>query len=81
MLSCYSPKIPQLMNNILYDYCKRTTQDSIQKITEKYNVERRNIKNPLDDNDDIGKPQNNFYGFLFFLSISTIGIFLYKRLK
>jgi hypothetical protein len=80
MLSFYSPKIPQLMNNTMYDYCKRTTQDSIRKITEKYNLER-NIKNRLDDNDDIGQPQNNFYGFLFFLSISTIGILLYKQVK
>ena len=86
MLSCYSPKIPQVMNKTLYDYCKKSTQESIRKLTEKHNLERNKIKikNPLDknpDSDDNGKPEFNFYSFLAILSISTIGFLLYKRLK
>ena len=83
LYSCYAPRIPQVMNKTLYDYCKKSTQDSVKKLTEKYNLERNKpkIKNPLDENDDSAKPEFNFYGFLAFISISTIGFFIYKRLK
>ena len=83
MLSCYSPKIPQVMNKNLYEYCKKSTEESIKKITEKNNLERNKpkIKFLLNNNDDSGKPEFNFYGFLAFLSISTIGFLIYKRLK
>jgi hypothetical protein len=79
----YFPNFPQVMNKTLYDYCKRTTQESIRKLTEKHNLEKNKIKfkNPLDENDDSGKPEFNFYSFLTFLSISTIGFLIYKRLK
>ena len=71
------------MNKTLYEYCKRSTQESIKRLTEKYNLEKNKpkIKNPLDENDDSGKPEFNFYGFVVFLSISTIGLIIYKRLK
>jgi hypothetical protein len=80
---CYSPKFPQVMNKTLYEYCKRSTQESIRKLTEKDNLEKNKvkIKNLLDENGDSGKPEFNFYSFLAFLSISTIGFLIYKRLK
>ena len=83
LYSCYAPKIPQVMNKTLYDYCKKSTQDSVKKLTEKYNLEKNKpkFKNPLDKNDDNGKPEFNFYSFLAILSISTIGFLIYKRLK
>ena len=59
------------------------TNESIRKITEKYNLERNNpiIKNPLAVDEDDAKPNLNFYNFLLFLSISTITIYFYKRLN
>lgn len=66
----------------LSDYCRKSTDKSIKKISEKQNLERNNpkIKNPLDDNEN-GKPEFNLYEFLIFLSISTIAIYFYKRLR
>ena len=82
MLYCYPVKIPQVMNNVLYEYCKRSTQESVRKLTEKYNLERNKPKiiNPLQDNNG-DKPPYNFYGFFAILSISTFGFLLYKRLR
>jgi len=76
MFTCLKP-----FNKTLSDYCKRTTNESIRKLTEKYSLERKNpkIKNPLVDEDDNNK--FNIYGFITFLSISTITFLFYKRLK
>ena len=59
------------------------TNESIRKITEKYNLERNKptINNPLVVDEDDAKPNLNFYNFLLFLSISTITIYFYKRLN
>jgi hypothetical protein len=59
------------------------TNDSIRKITEKYNLEKNKpiIKHPLSVDEDDAKPRLNFYKFLLFLSISTITIYFYKRLN
>ena len=59
------------------------TNESIRKITEKYNLERNKptIKNPLAVDEDDAKPNLNFYNFLLFFSISTITIYFYKRLN
>ena len=59
------------------------TNESIRKITEKYNLERNKpiIKNQLAVDEDDAKPNLNFYNFLLFLSISTITIYFYKRLN
>ena len=71
------------MNNSLSEYCRKSTEESIRKQTERFNLERNKpkIKNPLEDNDDKGKPEFNFYEFLIFLSISSMAIYLYKRLR
>lgn len=79
MLTSFKLSYP--FNKTISDYCRKSTNESIQKLTEKYNLERNKpkIKNPLDEYED--KPNFNFYGFLAFLSISTMTIFFYKRLK
>ena len=76
-----SVKLYYPFNKTIRDYCMKSTNDSIQKLTEKYNLERNNlkIKNPLDDEQD--KPNLRFFGVLFFLSISTMVIFMNKRIK
>jgi hypothetical protein len=83
MLTCYNYKKP--FNKTLYDYCTLSTQKSIRNLTEKYNLERNQpkIKNLFndDDNGKNGKPELNLYGFLAFLSISTIGFYIYKKLQ
>lgn len=75
-------KKPLFYNKNINDYCKNMTNESIKRLTEKYNLERNNpkIKNPLDNNSN-ENPQLNFYNFLVFLSISTISFYFYKRLK
>lgn len=82
MLS-FMTKRPLYFNKSLSDYCTRTTNESIRKLTEKYNLERNKpkFKNPLQDDDDSEKPEFNFYHFLLFLSISSITIYFYKRIK
>ena len=82
MFSFYMPKTPIVMNQALYDYCKKSTQESVRKITEKYNLERNKpkINNPFTDSDS-DKPNFNFYGFIAFLSMSTLGFVIYKRLR
>ena len=66
------------------DYCMNSTNEYIKKITQKYDLERNDkliqINNPL-NNDKNDKPQHNFESVIFFLSISTIGFYLYRRLK
>lgn len=80
MLSCFV-KSQMIINKDLSDYCKKTTNESIQKITEKYKLERIKPKiSKFGDNDD-EKPKFNFLNLLIFLSISTITIYFYKRVK
>jgi len=78
MLSFYFPKTqPSLLNKNLQDYCKKTTENSIRKLTEKYNLERNNTK--IDNKICVsGNPEFNFYGILTILSITTIA-FIFLR--
>lgn len=66
------------------DYCLNSTNEYIKKIIEKTNLERNNdeikINNPLIDNKN-DKFEHNFNKFLVILSISTFGLYLYRRLK
>lgn len=84
MLSCID-KFYFTNNKIISEYCRKSTMDSIKKKVDYYNLERNKPKftNPLYKNsyedDDI--PKFNLFGFLAFLSISTLGIFLYKRIE
>jgi hypothetical protein len=66
------------------DYCMNSTNEYIKKITQRYNLERNDklikINNPLND-DKNDKPERKFDKLIIFLSISTIGLYLYRRLK
>jgi hypothetical protein len=75
-------KQPYLFNKTISDYCRNSTNESIKKITEKYNLERNKftVINPFDDEDHY-KPKINMYSILAFLSISTIAYLFYKRVK
>ena len=88
-------KKPYLQSNKeLYEYCKKTTQNSFQKICKTHDLEKnKKIKNNLFVNDiDINnindidgtnnkKPNNFFYVFLSILSITSFGYYFYKKNK
>lgn len=71
-------KRPVYFNKTLSEYCTKINNESIKKITEKYNFK---TKNPLKDEDEPKKPEFNFYHFLLFLSISSITFYFYRRIK
>jgi hypothetical protein len=82
MLTCYKPMY--LFNKTINDYCRYSTNESIKKINDRYNLERNKakIKNVFNDEDeDEDKPGTNIYSIIAFLSISTLAFFLYKRIK
>jgi hypothetical protein len=83
---------------LLNEYCKKSTQESIRRITEKKDLDnninliikeclKKNIdetineKNETNKNDDDNGNSYIFYGFLMFLSISSIVIYFNKRIK
>ena len=93
MLTCVD-KFCFTNNNVISEYCRKSTMDSIKKKIDYYNLERNKpkfINKNTDENntggpvlvlalpDDI--PKINLYAFFGFLSISTIGYFFYKRIK
>lgn len=51
MLSSWILKRPINANMNFKDYCMNSTKESIQKITEKHNLEKKKLKiiNPLDE--------------------------------
>jgi hypothetical protein len=80
MLNCFVNRKFFPLNKTISEYCKNSTNESIRKLTENYNLERNKpkIKEPFEDN---GKPEINFFNLLLFLSISTVTFYFYKRLK
>ena len=85
MLNCFLRQtVPLTLNKSLSDYCRHSTNESIRKITEKYNSEKNKpkIKLKLNDyyDDDDDNPQFNYYGFFLFLSICTITLQIYQKL-
>jgi hypothetical protein len=80
MLSSCLMRKSVFTNKTLQDYCKKTTEESMRKLSEKYNLERNkpNIKNTFDDND---KPEFNYFGLLVVLSITIFSFSFYKRLN
>jgi hypothetical protein len=80
MLNCFA-KRPLYFNKNLSDYCTKTTNESIRKLTEKNNIERNRQKLVVLSDDDNNYPKFNGFHFLLFLSISSITIFFYKRLN
>ena len=84
MLS-FTIKRPVYFNKSLSEYCTKINNESIRKLTEKYNLERNKPKIKIslnnDDNEEDGnKPKFDIYDFLAFLSFSIISIYIYKRL-
>ena len=84
MLSCN--KTPYLLNKTINDYCKYSTNESIKRIIDRYNLERnkpkiKNIFNNEHEDEDKDKSRITIYSIFAFLSISTVAFFLYKRLK
>lgn len=77
------PKRPIYFSKSLSDYCTRTTNESIKKITEKCGLERnkqKKINLPEEDNDN-GKPDKFFYNILCFIYTSFVTYFFYKAIK
>ena len=76
-------------NISILDYCTKSTQESIRKITERKKIEKENkfVNFKLDDDSDGDNDNNNkqikftYYNLLVFLYISSIGIYFYKKLK
>ena len=83
MLSSCLFKKPIFVNKSLQDYCRKSTEDSIKKISERFNLERNKpkINNPLDDENSRNKLEFNLHGLFAFLSVTTMAFFFYKRLK
>lgn len=82
-----------LINNNLRNICTKSTNETIRKLTEKYNLEKKKpqFKTLIYDNDDGDGdgdefPKFYFLNLLLFLSISYVTIssvtfYFYKRLK
>ena len=72
-------------NQKMREYCIKSTNDSIRKMTEKYNEERKTIKHKLNNlavitNDDAPNPNNNdiIISVICFLSSTTLFYYFYK---
>ncbi len=82
MLSSCLFKKPIYVNHSLAEYCRKSTEESIRKISEKYNLERNkpNLSIRFDNEDNTPKFKHNIYIVLLFLSISTMSFYFFKRL-
>ena len=80
MLTSFKPTY--LFNKNISDYCRKSTEESIRKKTEKYNLEWKNqmLNTTIISNNDNNNPDFKIYTFLLFLSISSISFYFYKRL-
>lgn len=76
-------KKPLCVNTGLREYCNKTTNESIRKLTDKYNLERKNSQYTklIYDEDGNQTPNLGFFNFLIFLSISSITYYFYRRLQ
>ena len=79
----FATRRPDYLSISLSEYCNRITNESIRKLTEKMNLERNKpkIKNAFKDDDNSGKPEIKFFNYLLFLSVATMAIYFYKRIK
>lgn len=77
MLSSTLIRKPINVNKSLHDYCKKSTEESIRKLDEKYNLERNKpkVNKPFQNNSD-----TNFLSIFLFLSITMFSYCFYKRL-
>jgi len=85
MLTCFKPMY--LFNKKINEYCRDSTNKSIKRITDSYNLERNkvNFKDIFNDDYEDEKDKDNYttciLSIFAFLSISTLAFFLYKRIK
>lgn len=78
------------LKNSTNDFCKKITNESIQKMTinnldnklnNKFDI-KTNIDNPLiNDENKLTIHINSFLYFLSFLSFSTLSIYFYKNIQ
>jgi hypothetical protein len=78
MVGC--KRYPILYNKSILDYCMKSTQESIKKMTEKKSLEKE-IKQFQCNDDDDNNSSFNFYRLLLILYVSSLGIYFYKKLK
>jgi len=81
---CSILKRPNYFNKPLYDYCLKSTNESIKKMTEKCDKERKykSINLNLTTNDSSPEPNNNnnnIIPIICFLSISSFLFYFYNR--
>jgi hypothetical protein len=79
---CSILKRPNYFNKSLHDYCLKSTNNSIKKIIENCDEERKykSVKFNLTTNDSCPEPKNNNnIPFICFLSISSFLLYLYNR--
>jgi hypothetical protein len=78
---CSILKRPNYFNKSLQDYCLKSTNESIKKIIQKCDEERKHksIKFNLTTNESCPEPNNNIIPFICFLSISSFLIYFYNR--
>lgn len=81
MLSSCLFKKPNYVNRSLADYCRKSTEESIRKKTEKFNLERnKQMLNNTFDGVKNCELTYNIYNVLLFLSITTMTFYFYKRI-
>jgi hypothetical protein len=82
MISSCVMRNPIIFNKSLQDYCKKINEESIRKLSERYNLEKNKpkIKNLL-ENDDSNNPNYNYFSIIIFLSITMFSFSFYKRLQ
>jgi len=77
---------PKTIDNPLRDWCLKSITDSIRKITDKLELERKRINQSCttlcvvpSNPDGPGSPHNIITWGLGFLSVSTLLYYVYKR--
>ena len=72
-------KQPFQINTSLRDYCRKSTEESIKKLTEKYNLEKKQQLTIKFADDDPKINVDSVLSFLLFLSVTTITYQFCKR--
>ena len=86
MLNCLR-RNPFYLNKNISDYCRKSTEESMKRITLRYNLERKklitndNFVLALLPNNNHNNNNNSFYLFFTILSIPTITYILYRIVK
>jgi hypothetical protein len=74
-------KKPKFFNQELHNYCLKSTNDSIKRMVERYDTERRNKKILLNLNQDScpsDPNKNSAIAIIFFLSVSSFLYYFYN---